>query len=199
MRNTERYIPTGYELAWDDKDLAIQVYYKEGAVIGGLCFVGKAVKPTWHYRFKSAEQRMAEVTKTFNSVHNRLEAKNAAKVSKAVALANHGVTVGDVFRCSWGYDQTNIDYYEVIAVTGKTATICEIGCLSEQTGFLQGNSVPQLGAFIGKPKKKLIQKRSVDSEAYLTMNSFSTAFKMQPVAVIENKPIFESSHWTAYA
>ena len=199
MRNTERYIPEGYELAWNDEDLNIQVYYKEVPYPAAICFVGKAIKPTWHYRFKSAEQRMAEVTKTFNNVHNRLEAKNAAKVSKAVALANHGVAVGDVFRCSWGYDQTNIDYYEVIAVTGKTATICEIGCLSETTGFLQGNSVPQLGAFIGKPKKKLIQKRSVDSEAYLTMNSFSTAFKMQPVAIVADKPIFESSHWTAYA
>jgi hypothetical protein len=199
MRNTVRYIPEGYELSWNDENLGIQVYYKEGAVIGGLCFVGKAVNPTWHYRFKSAEQRMAEVTKTFKDVSDRLERKNQAKASKAVALANHGVVVGDVFRCSWGYDQTNIDYYEVIAVTGKSATICRIGCLSEETGFLQGNSVPQLGAFIGKPKKKLIQKRSVDSEAYLTMNSYSTAFKMQPVAIIENKPIFESSHWTAYA
>jgi len=127
MRNTERYIPEGYELAWDDKDLAIQVYYKDGPVIGGLCFVGKAVKPTWFYRFKNEEQRQAEVTKTFKNVSDRLERKNQAKASKAIASANHGVKVGDVFRSSWGYDQTNIDYYEVIAVTGKTATICEIG------------------------------------------------------------------------
>tara|TARA_R110000824_G_scaffold278984_1_gene467203 strand:+ start:711 stop:1106 length:396 start_codon:yes stop_codon:yes gene_type:complete len=27
------------------------------------------------------------------------------------------VTVGDIFECSWGYDQTNIDYYEVVAVS----------------------------------------------------------------------------------
>lgn len=199
MRNTERYIPEGYTLSIDNQELAIKVYIKDGAVIGGLCFVGKAVKPTWYYRFKSIEQRQAEIDKTLKDVTDRLSRKNAAKASKAIATANHGVTVGDVFRCSWGYDQTNIDYYEVIAVTGKTATICRIGCLSEETGFLQGNSVPQLGAFIGKPKKKLIQKRSVDSEAYLTMNSFSTAFKMQPVAIVADKPIFESSHWTAYA
>jgi len=199
MRNTERYIPEGYELAWDDKDLAIQVYYREVPYCSAICFVGKAVKPTWQYRFKNGEQRQAEVTKTFKNVSDRLERKNQAKASKAVASANHGVKVGDVFRSSWGYDQTNIDYYEVVAVTGKTATICRIGCLSDGTGWLQGESVPQLGAFIGKPFKKLIQKRSIESGSYFNLSSFETAFKMEPIAVVADKPIYEASHWTAYA
>ena len=41
----ERYIPEGYELAIDDKNLAIQIYYKESPIVGGLCFVGKEIKP----------------------------------------------------------------------------------------------------------------------------------------------------------
>jgi len=199
MKQTERYIPEGYELSWNDTDLGIQIYYKESPVIGGLCFVGKAVKPTWHYRFKDGAQRIKQVEQTFEQVRAKLDRKTQEKARKSEAMINHGVVAGDVFRCSWGYDQTNIDYYEVIAVTGKTATVCRIGCLSEQDGFLQGESVPSLGAFIGKPFKKLIQKRSVDSEAFLTMNSFSTAFKMIPVATVANKPIYESSRWTAYA
>ena len=199
MRNTERYIPEGYELSWNDETLAIQVYYREVPHCSAICFVGKAVKPTWHYRFKNGEQRQAEVTKTFKNVSERLERKNQAKASKAVASANHGVKVGDVFRSSWGYDQTNIDYYEVIAVTGKTATICEIGCLSEETLSMQGNCVPLMGAFKGKPFKKLIQKRSIESTAYFNLNSYATAFKIEPIAMIGNKPVFEASHWTAYA
>ena len=199
MRTTERFIPEGYTLSIDNQDLAIQVYYKDGAVIGGLCFVGKAVKPTWYYRFKSIEQRLAEVDKTIKNVSERLERKNQAKASKAVASANHGVKIGDVFRSSWGYDQTNIDYYEVIAVTGKTATICEIGCLSEETLSMQGNCVPLMGAFRGKPFKKLIQKRSIESTAYFNLNSYATAFKIEPIAMIGNKPVFEASQWTAYA
>jgi hypothetical protein len=33
------------------------------------------------------------------------------------------VKIGDVFSRSWGYDQTNVDYYEIVSVskTGKTA------------------------------------------------------------------------------
>jgi hypothetical protein len=29
--------------------------------------------------------------------------------------------VGDILRCSWGYDQTNIDFYQVVAVVGKAS------------------------------------------------------------------------------
>jgi hypothetical protein len=199
MKQTERFIPQGYELTIDHKELGITVYTRDGETLGGMCFVGKAVKPSWFYRFKSVEQRNKEIEQTFAKVQAKVDRKAQEKANKSEAMNNHGVVAGDVFRCSWGYDQTNIDYYEVIAVTGKTATICRIGCLSENTGWLQGESVPQLGAFIGKPKKKLIQKRSVDSEAYLTMSSFSTAFKMQPIAKVGNKPVYESSQWTAYA
>lgn len=199
MRNTERYIPEGYELSWNDETLAIQVYYREVPYCSAICFVGKAIKPTWHYRFKNGEQRQAEVTKTFANVQARVDYKAEKKAQKAEAMKNPGVKVGDVFRCSWGYDQTNIDYYEVLSVSGKSAMVCRIGCQSQDTAWLQGESVPKLGAYIGKPMRKLIQKYSVDSEPYITLSSFETAFKMQPIAVVADKPIFEASHWTAYA
>lgn len=195
----DRYIPEGYELAWDDQDLGIQVYYKDAPYFGGLCFVGRAVKPTWYYRFKTAEQRQAEVTKTFEWVNAKAERKAANKTKKTEAMADHGVKVGDIFKSSWGYDQTNIDFYQVMAVTGKTAIICAIGQLSEEDGFMSGKCVPAPGKFIGKPSKKLIQKMSKDSEAYFRINSFSNAWKMKPIAVVANVPVFEESHWTAYA
>ena len=38
-----------------------------------------------------------------------------------------GAKVGDLLSCSWGYDQTNVDFYQVIKKKGKTMTIKEIG------------------------------------------------------------------------
>ena len=199
MKNTQRYIPEGYELSWDDQDLGIQVYYKNTPCISAICFVGRAVNPTWHYRFKDGQQRINEVTRTFKNVAERAEYKAARKAKAAEASANHGVKVGDVFRSSWGYDQTNVDYYQVVAVGNKTATFCKIAQLSENDGFLQGNCVPATNQFIGKPFKKLIQKSSTESSAYIKIYSFANAYKIEPVAVVSNKPIYESSHWTAYA
>ena len=40
----------------------------------------------------------------------------------------HGVHVGDLFYDSWGYEQTNIDFYQVVGLKGKaTAIIRKIG------------------------------------------------------------------------
>ena len=199
MKNTQRYIPEGYELSWDDQNLGIQVYYKNTPCISAICFVGRAVNPTWHYRFKDGQQRINEVTRTFKNVAERAEYKAARKVKALEASANHGVKVGDVFRSSWGYDQTNVDYYQVLSVSNKTATFCKIAQLSENDGFLQGNCVPAPNQFIGKPFKKLIQKSSTESSAYVKIYSFANAYKIEPVAVVSNKPIYKSSHWTAYA
>ena len=33
---------------------------------------------------------------------------------------------GDIFVSSWGYDQTNVDFYEVVKVAAKTVTLIPI-------------------------------------------------------------------------
>lgn len=38
----------------------------------------------------------------------------------------HDLEIGDVLYASWGYDQTNIQYYEVVKVTPKTVSVLEI-------------------------------------------------------------------------
>lgn len=45
-----------------------------------------------------------------------------------VAATMEPVKVGDIFSASWGYDQTNVDFYEVLSVskTGKTAKVVKV-------------------------------------------------------------------------
>lgn len=58
-----------------------------------------------------------------------LEDLNSAKIEKAPATAKakkekknkFGVKVGDFFSASWGYDQTNVDYFQVIELVGETS------------------------------------------------------------------------------
>ncbi len=38
-----------------------------------------------------------------------------------------GVGVGDIFETSWGYDQTNVNYYKVVRVTAMKAEVVPIG------------------------------------------------------------------------
>lgn len=55
------------------------------------------------------------------------------------------VKPGDVFYSSWGYDQTNIDYYKVVSVSpsGKTCKIVPIQSkVLKHTGFMSEHVVP---------------------------------------------------------
>ena len=43
---------------------------------------------------------------------------------KTLTFNNGTVSVGDVFVSSWGYEQTNVNFYQVISVHGKkTVTV----------------------------------------------------------------------------
>ena len=51
---------------------------------------------------------------------------------------SHGLKVGDVLVCSWGYDQTNIDFFLIVAATEKTIRIKECSMketLSDSHGY----------------------------------------------------------------
>ena len=44
-------------------------------------------------------------------------------MSKTEVVNETGTKVGDFFVSIWGYDQTNVDFYKVIAVTAKSARV----------------------------------------------------------------------------
>lgn len=45
--------------------------------------------------------------------------------AQVVEAPASGVKVGDFFVCSWGYDQTNVDFYKVVGMTpsGKSVKV----------------------------------------------------------------------------
>lgn len=56
------------------------------------------------------------------------------------------VEVGDIFEASWGWDQTNVDFYKVVSLTksGKSANIVKIGAktVPGSEGFMCNRVVP---------------------------------------------------------
>jgi hypothetical protein len=60
-----------------------------------------------------------------------------------------GIKVGDIFSSSWGYDQTNVNFYEVVSVTARTVKVREIGAeYSDDGGFRRLR--PAKGRFLEK-------------------------------------------------
>lgn len=69
----------------------------------------------------------------------------------------HTVAVGDIFVASWGYDQTNVDAYQVVATTRCTVKVRQIGMESESTGAMTAQVRPVRDSF--EADAKVITKR----------------------------------------
>jgi len=133
-------------------------------------------KMEFNYRFGTVE-RLFEFC--YDYLKNLAEfevykAERKAKRAAERAAAKENVTVGDIFVASWGWEQTNVDAYQVVAKKGATVTLREIGLKSIEgsEGFMSDRVVPVKDAFIGEEFKKRITGRSIK------ISDCQTAFPM---------------------
>ena len=86
------------------------------------------------------------------------------------------VKAGDIYVSQWGYDQTNVDYYQVMQVKAKSAVLVQIGSNRTYTGPMQGVCVPDTSVVRGKSMTKRILALNED-ETYFKLTSYSSAFR----------------------
>jgi hypothetical protein len=88
-------------------------------------FQGRRQKPDFRYRYSSREKAMYKIWSFFESVQLREQhAKETKERRKAEAAATFAaVKIGSIFVASWGYDQTNVDAYQVIEKKGKSTVV----------------------------------------------------------------------------
>lgn len=169
--------------------LSSAVVYLSSSPVGKPCavgFYGKADKPAINYSFRDEARRSKYVAEWLRSMDERAayKAKHVGEKKAALSKPQEFLKLGDVLVCSWGYDQTNIDYYQVLELVGKRGVkICEIGCESIETLSMQGNSVPVVGSFVGKPMLK-----RVNEYGRVRIASYASASKLEPI-LIEGKPV----------
>lgn len=77
----------------------------------------KALRFRWHsvrkcwYGYATEEQARA-------AIEGKTATATQPKAKKAEAANKYGVQVGDIFCASWGYEQTNNDFFQVVEVVG---------------------------------------------------------------------------------
>lgn len=114
---------------------------------------GRASKPYAYYSFKTAESRaqyIADQKKSDDlSRQYKEERKAADKVEKA--KGSELIQVGTLLAYSWGYDQTNVDFFQVVERTGMTVKIRPIGGRQKKDseGFMSNRVMPVKDSFIG--------------------------------------------------
>jgi hypothetical protein len=118
-------------------------------------FKGTAAKPQCYYSFKSDERRETYAAEILENIKHWQESR---KPRKSPMAADH-FTAGDVLYNSWGYDQTNIDWYQVTKVKGKSIWIRPICENSSDAGNCSsGLTQPRRNEFCGEEFRKTVQE-----------------------------------------
>ncbi|QCR87204.1 hypothetical protein FEF33_14485 (plasmid) [Moraxella osloensis] len=108
------------------------------------------------------------------------------------------VKAGDVFVSSWGYEQTNIDYYQVVGIKDKsTLTLREIGAkVVESIGYGTGRKVPSKDDFIGEEfdTRAIIYQNGDKVNVRVRLDAFSLAALKQPEDDGSYKPDYYCSY-----
>ena len=113
-------------------------------------YAGRTMKPE-SYRFSSKDARTAAIKRFVAFRNEHFEAKQAKKA----AQSERTLKVGDVVYTSWGYEQTNVDYYKVTKLVGKASyELVEIGANHEADTSMSGRTTPDPTNEIGQPFRK---------------------------------------------
>ena len=84
----------------------------------------------------------------------RQEAERFRHHDEAVARSSEefrrSLRVGDILYSSWGWEQTNIDFYQVIAIRGSAIDLRQLDQRTTEDGYMCGTTVPLPDVFKGK-------------------------------------------------
>ena len=95
-------------------------------------------------------------------------------------------TVGSIFHHSWGYDQTNATFYQVIKVTPKTVVVRKVANRREpQPASMTAYELPDPNNFIGPPIRKY---------PYLWQDRWHIPMGNAGAELWDGKPAFTSSY-----
>ncbi|MEQ7810255.1 hypothetical protein [Xanthomonas hortorum] len=138
-----RQIPEGAETR-EFADAAVVAYcFVQGDRPALKAYKGRQTKPAIYYTFKTAEARDRYLTEFVA----REAEKQAFKRERQ--QARHGLVAGDILSEVWGYEQTNVTFYEVVRVPSeRSATVRQIQAHRiEGEGMMSGSTTPKPGVF----------------------------------------------------
>ena len=81
--------------------------------------------------------------------------------------------VGDILFSSWGYEQTNVDFYQVVKATEKTIWIKELKKLKKFSSGMSGWALPDIDNF----KSSQITMHRIGKCDFIKINSYAYAHK----------------------
>lgn len=127
--NNNRWIPSEMNEVYRNEEAGIEVFFSTEQNTA-IYYSGKGMHHKNYYRYSSFERMEETIISWVLQMEKRHKAKLEEKQKEAEARKafdiNQHFKVGDYVYNSWGYEQTNIEFYKIIALSGKTLTVQEV-------------------------------------------------------------------------
>ena len=135
-----------------------------------------------NYRFRTDEARKVYISNYLKEIQKDIDTKEANKKAIIEAKDKNEIPykVGDIFYCSWGYEQTNVDYYQIINIKGSNIKFHKISqyIVKDTQGHDYANVAPNKDSFIDEPfiKRLVINAYNGKPSYHIRMNSYSSLY-----------------------
>lgn len=165
--------------------------------IAAMFFKNRSAKPVDYRMFKSFDDLKAHAEEWSNFEQKKIADKAERKLKKAAIDIKDHIAIGDVFTCSWGWEVTYIDYYQVIGFKGKkTVLLREIANNITEDVFNHGKCTPAIDCFVNDE----VLEKKVDCFVNLD-NKFHGSVKISDIrtACYEHKQAdgsYREHHWS---
>lgn len=129
----KRYIPTNADLQ-DVGSLNAELYFYHDSKNRpcSVGFHGRAQKPSIHFHHNDEDQRETTTNRWLKRIE---EQQSRMEENRKQRFEPHTLKVDDVLVCSWGWEQTNVDFYKVTKSVGKnTVELVRIKAVSDPNG-----------------------------------------------------------------
>jgi hypothetical protein len=175
QRIAARYIPkNASRVALKDGSATVYLYTARDKLFA-VGYRGTAGRSEFHYSFRTDVQRRQYVEGWFAGVRQS-QGMKATRRAKQAAWTNP-LKPDQILYTSWGYDQTNVEFYVVTRVSGRKTWIREIAQAIENTGFMSGTCRPQMPIhMVGEEMSRIAQPLDGDKGVYLRITGSAHAW-----------------------
>ncbi len=155
-----------------------------------IIWIGNSMKPAFHYYFGTLDRRESFVQRTLEDTEKRWEAEDERKgktKSQAATFMRSLIPGKTILYSSWGYDQTNIDFYRVKSVKGISVVLEELQQKIVTDGYQYSDMVEYVIPNETAPPKDIITVR-MGSSGYLKIKN------RYHLSIWENEPMYQSHY-----
>ena len=167
----KRFIPeNAKEIKKEELNAVAYTYEGTNGSLYALAYSGRRNKPDFHYRYSNEEKRAEAVSNFFKRIEANAQYKEELKERQKELRANFlaKIEVGSIFATCWGYEQTNVEWYQVTQIKGSTVHIREIAAEIKATGYMSGETSPVKDAFVGEEFKRIVRGTGIRIDDVVT-------------------------------